>query len=53
VSYTSKVTLEPSDIVVGVELSNNVTEITVFLDADEMVDLAVSASHRCDGSRHD
>lgn len=52
-SYTSKITLEPSDIVVGVELSNNVTDITVLLYTDEMVDLTVGACHRCDGSRHD
>jgi hypothetical protein len=51
--YTSKITLEPSDIVVGIELSNDVTDITVLLDTYEMVDLAIGASHRCDGSRHD
>ena len=52
-SDTSKITLEPSDIVVCVELSNDVTESTVFLDTDEMMNLAIGASHRCDGSRHD
>ena len=51
--YTSEVALEPGDIIVGIELSDDVTDITVFLDTYEMVDLAIGASHRCDGSRHD
>lgn len=51
--YTSEIAFEPSDIMIGVELTNDMTEITVFLDTDKVVDLAVGASHGCDGSRHD
>jgi len=50
--YTSEISLEPSDIIAGVEFSDDVTDITVLLDTDEMVDPAIGASHRCDGSRH-
>ena len=52
-SLTSEVTQGPSNIAVIVERGNDMAEITVFLDTDKMVNLAIGASHESDGARHD
>jgi hypothetical protein len=54
VSLTREITLGPCQLVIFfVEISDDVTETTVFLDTDEMVNLAIGASHACDGASHD
>jgi hypothetical protein len=40
-------------VIFFVEISDDVTETTVFFDADEMMDLAVGARHACYGASHD
>lgn len=53
VSLASEITDGPRRVVVSIEGSDEVTETTVFLDADEMMDRAIGTSHRCDGTGHD
>jgi len=52
VSLASEIAHGPSDIIIIVESSDDMSETTIFLDTYEMMDLAIGASHRSDGASH-
>jgi hypothetical protein len=50
---SDQIALGPSEVVVVVKSSDNMTERTVFLDADEVMNLAIGTSHGGDSASHD